>query len=96
MASGGLTGAVLPAAPGVYDQAHMARLVDVVNKIIEQLTKPQQVTAATAIFTALPHETPRQNIEGEVYTRVCAACGGTVLCIDQTLPEALAARRSGK
>ena len=41
-----LAGAVIPEPPKQYDQAFMIRLVDVMNKIIEQLVRPQQVTGA--------------------------------------------------
>ena len=79
--------AVLPAAPAEYDQRWMARLTDIVNKLIEQIVEPRQLTAATAVFSDLPQETPRYDIEGEVFTKVCANCGCTVLAIHQTIPE---------
>jgi hypothetical protein len=94
MSTRGLAGAVVPQAPPEYDQAYMTRLVDVMNKIIEQLVKPQQVTGATLVLTSLPQETPRTGVEGEVYTKVCNACGATVLAIEQTQPEHLTRRRS--
>lgn len=80
--------AVLPSAPEQYDQFWMARLTDIVNKLIEQLVEPRQVTAASAVFSDLPHETPRLNIEGEVFTKQCANCGCVVLAINQTIAEA--------
>jgi hypothetical protein len=79
--------AVLPSAPKDYDQQWMARMTDVINKLIEQLVEPRQLTAAVAVFSDLPHETPRYNTEGEVYTKVCANCAATVLCIHQTIAE---------
>jgi len=92
MSTRALAGAVVPQAPPQYDQAYMARLVDVLNKIVEQLTRPQQLTGATLVLTDLPHETPRQEIngeplEGEIYTKVCSGCAAVVLAINQTLPE---------
>lgn len=84
-----LTGAVVPQPPVKYDQSYMTRLVETVNKIIEQQVRPQQVTAATAVFTALPQETPRVDVEGEVYTKFCAGCNAHVLAIVQTQPENL-------
>lgn len=80
--------AVLPSAPEKYDQQWMARLTDVVNKLIEQIVEPRQLTAAVAVFTDLPQETPRYDTEGEVFTKVCANCAATVLCINQTITEA--------
>jgi hypothetical protein len=80
--------AVLPSAPEKYDQMWMARLTDIVNKLIEQLVEPRQVTAASAVFSDLPQETPRLDIEGEVYTKQCLNCGCVVLAINQNITEA--------
>jgi len=80
--------AVLPSAPKDYDQAWMARLTDVVNKLIDQIVEPRQLTAAAAVFSDLPQESPRYDTEGEVFTKVCANCGCTVLAIHQTITEA--------
>lgn len=80
--------AVLPSAPADYNQYYMGRLVDVINKLIEQLVEPRQLTAASAVFSDLPQETPRYDIEGEVFTRVCGSCGCTVLAINQNVLEA--------
>lgn len=87
--SSGLAGAVISRAPAAYDQQYMDRLVDTLNKLIEQVVKPQQITAASLVLTGLAHETPRYDREGEVYTKTCAACGTNcvVLAIDQTLAE---------
>ena len=84
-----LAGAVVPRSPAAYDQAYMDRLVDVVNKIVEQVVKPQQITAASLVLTALAHETPRYNVEGEVFSKTLSLCAPTdiVLCIDETLAE---------
>ena len=79
--------AVLPAPPAEYDQHYMSRLIDIVNKLTEQILEPRQLTAATAVFSDLPQETPRYDTEGEVYTKVCGGCGATVLAIHQTIPE---------
>ena len=82
-----LWGAVLPAAPDAYDREWMARLTDIVRKIVEQLAEPSQLTSASAVFTDLPQETPRYDIEGEVFTKVCANCNCVVLAINQTIAE---------
>lgn len=81
--------AVLPSAPREYNQFYMGRLVDVVNKLIEQLVEPRQLTAASAVFSDLPQETPRFDIEGEVYTKMCENCGPgqVLLAIRQTVAE---------
>lgn len=86
-----LWGAVLPAAPEKYDQQWMARLTDIVRKVVEQLNEPSQLTAATVVLTDLPQESPRFDREGEVYTKMCDACGPgqVLLAINQTIPEAL-------
>ena len=81
--------AVLPSAPKEYDQYYMGRLVDIVNKLVEQLVEPRQLTAASAVFSDLPQESPRHDTEGEVFTKVCGSCGCTVLAINQTVPEVL-------
>ena len=80
--------AVLPSAPEQYNQLYMGRLVDIVNKLIEQLVEPRQLTAASAVFSDLPQESVRLDVEGEVYTKACATCGCTVLAINQTITEA--------
>ncbi len=91
--SSGLAGAVISRAPTAYDQQYMDRLVDTLNKLIEQVVKPQQITAASLVLTGLAQETPRYDREGEVYTKVCTGCGCTVLAIDQTLAENLTRRQ---
>jgi hypothetical protein len=93
MPSNALAGAVVPRAPDVYDRAYMDRLVDTINKIIEQVVRPQQIAATSLVLTALGHETPRYDIEGEVYSKEFPNLGpdDIVLCIDETLPE-----RSGR
>ena len=82
-----LWGAVLPNAPEEYDQVWMARLTDIVRKIVEQLAEPAQLTSASAVFTDLPQDSPRYDIEGEVFTKECNACGCIVLAINQTIAE---------
>jgi len=79
--------AVLPSAPAEYSQQWTARLVDIVHKLIEQINEPRQLTAATAVFSDLPHESPRYGTEGEVFTKVCANCSATVLAINQNIAE---------
>ena len=72
---------VLPQPPAVYDQAYMARLVDILSKLVEQIEKPSHIVAGMLTLTDLEEETPRTDVPGEVYIKDCPACGVKVLAI---------------
>jgi hypothetical protein len=73
--------AVLPQAPKEYSQDYFFRLIDILQKALEQLSMPRQLVIGNLILTETPLETPRTAIPGEVYAKDCPTCAGRVLMI---------------
>src|SRR5262245_41107931 len=78
--------AVLPAPPPQYDQLYFQRLVDILTKVIEEITQPRQLVAGMLTLTDLAEGTPYTDLPGEVYVKDCPNCGVKVLAIETLDP----------
>lgn len=75
--------AVLPRPPLQYDAQYFARIVDVLNKALEQLQQPREITLSRLVVSRLGEESPLDpNCPGEVYIKDCPGCGVKVLAVD--------------
>lgn len=75
--------AVLPRPVKDYDQDYFARIVDILNKALEQFQQPREATLSRLVITDFGDGSPLDpNTPGEVYLLDSPTLGAKVLVVD--------------